>query len=90
MKKNDKKKTTHPNGFLKTFKVKSIFFFKSNTLCHDKVDLLVSPIFEILSLKYFLSYFEISFFIFVLFNLSYVNDTEFKSKKNRVFKSLDL
>ena len=40
-----KKNTTHSNGFLKTFKVKSIFFFKSNTLFSDKIDSLVSPIF---------------------------------------------
>ena len=43
-KKKEKKKTSQ-NGFLKTFKMKSIFFFKSHTSFSDKTDLLVSPIF---------------------------------------------
>ena len=32
-----KKNTTHLNGFLKTVKVKSTFFFKSNTWFSDKI-----------------------------------------------------
>ena len=51
-KKINKKNTTHPKTLLKTCQVKSTFFFKSNTLFSYKVNLLVSPIFEILSLLF--------------------------------------
>ena len=48
--KKDKKNTTHPNGFLKMFKVKSTSSL-TNTLFSDKIDWLVSPFF-----KYFLCF----------------------------------
>ena len=68
IKKDDKNKTSHPNGFLKAFKVKATFF-KWNAVFGDRIDLLISPIFWNTS-----SVFECHFDIDFLYNLSYINN----------------
>ena len=50
------KKSSHPDSFLKTFKVKTILFFKSNALFSDKIDLLVSPFLKMFSLFWNISF----------------------------------
>ena len=52
--------------FLKRFKVKNTFFFKSNTLISDKINLLVAPIFGN-TFSFSEYHFDINFLQYVLF-----------------------